>query len=279
MQPDLPEPVVPAISRCGIRARSQATPCPEMSLPSQAVSGLAAGRQVGVDVAQRDEVGREIGHLDADRLLAGDRGEDADLGRRERVGQVVAQLGHAAHLDAGGELQLVPGDAGAAHHPHHSRLDAEVRQRLDELLGDLLVILAGAAAGRAALEDRRLRQPVGRSVGRGHRTAAGPAWARRAGRRPRRRPTPRARARRRRPPAARAPRPDRAPRRTGRRRHGSRRPAGARARGSAPHAAPAVRRAARDTGARPPRRAAPRLRPRGPRASPTRASRRPARRR
>ena len=94
-----------------------------------------AGGQVGVDVAQRDEVGREIGHLDADRLLAGDRGEDADLGRRERVGQIVAQLGHAAHLDAGGELQLVPGDAGAAHHPHHSRLDAEVRQRLDELAG------------------------------------------------------------------------------------------------------------------------------------------------
>ena len=45
MQPDLPEPVVPAISRCGILARSQATPAPEMSLPSHAVSGLepAAG--------------------------------------------------------------------------------------------------------------------------------------------------------------------------------------------------------------------------------------------
>ena len=40
MQPDLPDPVVPAIRRCGMRARSQATPWPEMSLPSQAVSGL-----------------------------------------------------------------------------------------------------------------------------------------------------------------------------------------------------------------------------------------------
>ena len=40
MQPDLPEPVVPAIRRCGIRARSHATPAPEMSLPSHAVSGL-----------------------------------------------------------------------------------------------------------------------------------------------------------------------------------------------------------------------------------------------
>ena len=40
-----PEPVVPAISRCGIRARSVQTAVPEMSLPSQTASGLAvAGR-------------------------------------------------------------------------------------------------------------------------------------------------------------------------------------------------------------------------------------------
>ena len=41
MQPDLPEPVVPAIRRCGIRARSVQTALPEMSLPSQTESGLA----------------------------------------------------------------------------------------------------------------------------------------------------------------------------------------------------------------------------------------------
>ncbi len=45
MQPDLPEPVVPAMRRCGIRARSVQTEFPEMSLPSQTASGLAvAGR-------------------------------------------------------------------------------------------------------------------------------------------------------------------------------------------------------------------------------------------
>ena len=45
MQPDLPEPVVPAISRWGMRARSVQTAVPEMSLPSQTASGLAvAGR-------------------------------------------------------------------------------------------------------------------------------------------------------------------------------------------------------------------------------------------
>ena len=37
--PDLPEPVVPAISACGIFARSVADAAPEMSLPSQATSG------------------------------------------------------------------------------------------------------------------------------------------------------------------------------------------------------------------------------------------------
>ena len=41
MQPDLPEPVVPAIRMCGIRARSVQTAWPEMSLPSQTESGLA----------------------------------------------------------------------------------------------------------------------------------------------------------------------------------------------------------------------------------------------
>ncbi len=36
---DLPEPVVPAISRCGMRDRSATTDLPEMSLPSASVSG------------------------------------------------------------------------------------------------------------------------------------------------------------------------------------------------------------------------------------------------
>ena len=41
MQPDLPEPVVPAIRMCGMRARSAQTDAPEMSLPSHTDSGLA----------------------------------------------------------------------------------------------------------------------------------------------------------------------------------------------------------------------------------------------
>ena len=45
MQPDLPEPVVPATSTWGIFCRSVQTALPAMSLPSQATSGEAfAGR-------------------------------------------------------------------------------------------------------------------------------------------------------------------------------------------------------------------------------------------
>ncbi|MNS92793.1 hypothetical protein D3C72_1269390 [compost metagenome] len=38
---DLPEPVVPATSRCGMRARSATVERPAMSLPSARVSELA----------------------------------------------------------------------------------------------------------------------------------------------------------------------------------------------------------------------------------------------
>jgi len=41
MATDLPEPVVPAISKCGIFARSATTGCPAISLPSANVSGDA----------------------------------------------------------------------------------------------------------------------------------------------------------------------------------------------------------------------------------------------
>ena len=39
MQPDLPEPVVPATSACGMSARSVQTDWPETSLPSQTTNG------------------------------------------------------------------------------------------------------------------------------------------------------------------------------------------------------------------------------------------------
>ena len=136
MQPDLPEPVVPAIRMCGIRARSVQTALPEMSLPSQTESGRRGLRQVVVDVAERDEVRREVRHLDADGLLAGDRREDPDLGRRERVAEVVLERRDLRHLRAGRELELVARHARAGDAADERRVDAEVLERLHERLAD-----------------------------------------------------------------------------------------------------------------------------------------------
>ncbi len=118
-------------------------------------------RQVVVDVAERDEVRREVRHLDADGLLAGDRREDADLGRRQRVGEVVLEVRNLADLRAGRELQLVARDARAGDHRDHRRLDTEVRKALHECVGRALVRLGVRAGGRVrAAQKRSLRQLV-----------------------------------------------------------------------------------------------------------------------
>ena len=86
-----------------------------------------------------DDPAARVGDLDADGLLAGDRGEDADVRGGERVGEVVLELGDLADLDAGREPQLVAGDVRPGDHADDVRLDAEVAERLDELGGGLLL--------------------------------------------------------------------------------------------------------------------------------------------
>ncbi len=120
-------------------------------------------RHVAVDVAEGDEVRAEVRHLDSHRLLAGNRREDADLGRGERVAQVVLQLRDLGHLRAGGELQLVAGDARPGDLADDRGVDAEVREAGDKGVGDALAGLASdpcpasrraGANGRAACSRR-----------------------------------------------------------------------------------------------------------------------------
>ena len=85
MQPDLPEPVVPAISRCGMRARSVQTAAPEMSLPSQTESGLAVAGRSSKMSPSVTRFGERFGSSTPTACLPGIGREDADLGRRERV--------------------------------------------------------------------------------------------------------------------------------------------------------------------------------------------------
>jgi hypothetical protein len=101
MQPDLPEPVVPAISRCGMRARSVQTALPEMSLPSQTLSGLAvAGRssKMSPSVTIR---GLRFGTSTPTACLPG-------IGARMRI-SVVASAYERSSLRAATLLTFVPG--------------------------------------------------------------------------------------------------------------------------------------------------------------------------
>ena len=111
-QPDLPAPVVPATSRWGILARSAPIARPATSLPSQTRQRRPVRGRVLEDVAQVDDPPPRVGDLDAHGLLAGDRGEDADLGRRQRVGEVVLELGDLGDLGPGRQAQLVARPSG-----------------------------------------------------------------------------------------------------------------------------------------------------------------------
>ncbi len=124
-------------------------------------------RQVVVDVAERDEVRAEVRDLDADSLLAGDRSEDADLGRRERVREVVLEGRDLRDLRSRRKLQLVARHARPGDLPADRRFDAEVRECLDEHLGDVRSALArGPVRGRRDAEDPAVGKPVLRLVAR-----------------------------------------------------------------------------------------------------------------
>ena len=128
---DLPAPVAPAISRCGVVARSRNTALPAMSLPMATSSGSVAARGLGrhEEVAERDELAGVVGDLDADRRPAWDRGEDAHVGGGHGVGDVALQARDPGDLDAGAELELVAGDRRPDGHADERGLDAVLVER------------------------------------------------------------------------------------------------------------------------------------------------------
>ena len=98
----LPEPVAPAMSRCGMRARSTAYALPDTSRPRANVSllvGLAHAR-VLEQLAEADDLADVVGDLDADHVAARDGRLDADRARGERHRQVVGERLDARQLDA-----------------------------------------------------------------------------------------------------------------------------------------------------------------------------------
>ena len=110
------------------------------------------------DVAERHELALPVRHLHADRGATGNRGEDANIGRRHRVRDVVGEPGHAVDLDAGCELELVAGHRRPDGHADELRVDAVLVQRGFE---DLAAFFDHAAIGFvrvAALEQLRRRK-------------------------------------------------------------------------------------------------------------------------
>ena len=137
-----------------------------MSLPSHTVSGDQSAGGVLEDVAEVDDLAPGVGDLDADRLLARDRRQDADLGRRERVGEVVLELGDLGHLHARREPQLVAGDVGAGDAADDLGVDAEVAEGLDAACAADLLLPGRVGLGRlagGALEEARVGHAATRS--------------------------------------------------------------------------------------------------------------------
>ena len=116
------------------------------------------------DIPQCDQFTVRVGDLDADGLLAGDRTEDANIGARNRVGDVLAQRGDALDLDAWPELDLVARDGRAAHETGDRGVDAELLHDLRQGGDHVVICLRRGLVRRTRLEHVALRQGVGRAT-------------------------------------------------------------------------------------------------------------------
>ena len=138
-------------------------------------------------VAERHDLLVQVGDLDADRGLAGDRRQDPDVGRRDGVGDVLGQRGDLLDLDGRADLDLVPRHGRAAGVARDLGVDAELLHHLGEPLdhlvaglGPRLVRASRRAARRCPAASRRCR-PTARAARRA--AGAGCAAAARARRR------------------------------------------------------------------------------------------------
>ena len=119
-------------------------------------------RRLLQDVAEVDDAPARVGNLDADRLLAWDRGQDADVGGGQRVGEIILELGHLGHLGPGSQAQLVAGDVGSGDAADDLGLDPEVAERLGQRARHQLLagrVGLGRLAGRAYEAARRGHPP------------------------------------------------------------------------------------------------------------------------
>ena len=169
MATDLPEPVVPAISRCGIFARSATTGVAadvlaerERERRRQLVIGARAQ-----DLAERHQLARLVRDLEADHGLARDDLDDAHADRRQRAREVLGEGADLADLDAGRRLQLEARDHRTRLHGDDLDIDAEVLQLDLDQPRDRIERFRriGALARRRLVEQLEFRQVARRRLG------------------------------------------------------------------------------------------------------------------
>ena len=85
--------------------------------------------------AEADQLPLLVGHFDADGVLAGDRGDDADARHAQGDGQVVGQAGDLREPQAGFQLDLELGDDRAGFDLDDPDVEAEIEERLFQDLG------------------------------------------------------------------------------------------------------------------------------------------------
>ena len=93
--------------------------------------------------------------------LPGDRREDPHVGRRDRVGDVLAERGDLLHLHRGAELDLVAGHRRATRVAGDLGVDVELLEHLGEPGDDLVGGLRPRLVHRAGLEHLVGRERVG----------------------------------------------------------------------------------------------------------------------
>ena len=116
----LPDPVDPAISRCGMDSSAATRIRPLMSLPSGMVRREADCANSSLSSIWRSAITSRlgIGHLDAHGRLAGNALDENGFGLQAEA-QIFGQVGDAAVFDAGFGLEFEGGDHRAGVDLHH----------------------------------------------------------------------------------------------------------------------------------------------------------------
>ena len=165
MATDLPLPVDPAMSRCGMEFISVVIRRPLMSLPRAMLSlGFGGGKLRALHhLAQPDGFALFVGNLDADGGFSGHALDQDALGAHGEA-EVVLQVDDAAVLDARLGLELEGGDDRAGIDLHHRAQDAELFALLGQGQGQLLQLLLVVGHARLGTVQQGARRQLPRAL-------------------------------------------------------------------------------------------------------------------